>query len=265
MPLRQRPMPESTELTASTASAPGHAADPAIASFRILTFNTFLGRRLDVVARLLREVRPHLAFLQELLIYRYRGWTWNQAEGLARESGMDYVFQRLVWRKGAEIGLALLTTGKITDAAPIDGPPDRPTGVSARVDLGGRRLSVAGVHFTSVPRPLIVGYPLAMRKHYRQAAYAVERLEALGGPAIMAGDLNTIAGTPAHRLACRHLGDVARQIGDTTGTRPTLGWPLRIDYIFVSSHLTCEQYQVLPRQGSDHCPVTATLSWNSPQ
>jgi endonuclease/exonuclease/phosphatase family metal-dependent hydrolase len=224
--------------------------------------NTYLGRRLDEVSRVIREVRPHLAFLQELLIYRYRGWTWHQAESLAAELGMTCAYQRLVWRRGTEIGLAVLATGALRDAMPIEGPPDRPTGLSARADLGGDTISVAAVHCTSVPRPLIVGYPLVMRTHYRQVAWAIQRLEQLGGPAIMAGDFNTIAGTPAHRLACRYFNDTARQMGDRTGTRRTLGLPLRIDYIFASAHFQCEHYRVLKTEGSDHQPVTATLSWH---
>jgi len=250
------------ELTMVDASPPTLQTDRADTAIRVLTFNTYMGRRLDEVSRLIREVRPHLAFLQELLIYRYRGWTWHQAEGLARELGMDFAFQRLVWRGGTDIGLALLTTGRIDEPCPIQGPPDRPTGLSARVELGGRTVNVAGVHFTSVRRPLILGYPLVMRMHYRQMAWTIDRLRQLGGPAIVAGDLNTTRGTPAYRLACRHYQDAARKAGDTTGTRRTFGWPLRIDYVFTSSHFTCEQYRVLSARGSDHRPVVATVRWD---
>ncbi len=232
---------------------------PTDLTLRVLTFNTFMGRRLDEVSRIIRDVRPHLAFLQELIIYRYRGWTWNQAEGLGRELEMDHAFQSIKWRGGTDIGAAILTTGRLRDAAPIEGLPDRPTGVSARVAFGSHTISVACVHLSSVGRPLVLGYPLAIRRHCRQVGWAIGRLEQLGGPTILAGDLNTIPGTPAHRLACRHLNDVARQASDRTGTRPTLGWPFRIDYIFASSHFTCEQYRVLSAEGSDHRPVTATL------
>lgn len=228
----------------------------------VLTFNTYMGCRLDEVARVIREVQPDVAFLQELLVYRYRDWTWHQARSLAAEFDMNVAYQRIVRRKGTDIGVCVLTGGQITEAAPIPGTPKRPTGMSARVSLGGRTVSVAAVHMTSVPRPLVLGYPLIIRTHVRQVTFVMERLEALGGPAIVAGDFNTIPGTPAHRTACRHLNDTARLAGDRTGTRRTLGWPMRIDYIYASAHFRCERYEVLSAEGSDHRPVVATLSWN---
>lgn len=228
---------------------------------RVLTFNTFFGCRLDAVVRLLAEVKPDLAFIQELFVHHYRGWTWDQAESLARGLRMNHTFRRLVWRDGAELGVAVLSTGRITDPAALGGPPDRPSGHSCRVRLRGRTISVAAVHFSSVPRPVIIGYPYILSAHRRQAECAVDRLRQMGGPAILAGDMNTIPGMPAHRLVCRHLTDIARLAHDRTGTRRTLGIPLRLDYIFASPHFTCEQYQVLPRAGSDHCPVVATLRW----
>ncbi|MBN1341917.1 MAG: endonuclease/exonuclease/phosphatase family protein [Phycisphaerae bacterium] len=239
---------------------PSHGGSPH--PLRVLTFNTFLGRRLDEVSQVLRTTQPDIAFLQELVVYRYSGWAWNQAEGLAREFGMDHVYQRIVWRRGTEIGLAVLTRGKLIDPTVIEGTSERPTGISARVSFNGRSVSVAAVHLASVPRPLIVGYPLVMPTHRRQTASAIRRLEELGGPAIMAGDLNTIPGTPAHRLACRHMTDAALTAGDSTGTRRTLGVPLRIDYVFTSSHFTCQKYRVLPVSGSDHRPVEVSLAWN---
>jgi len=158
--------------------------------------------------------------------------------------------------------VGVLARGEITETAPIAGTPKRPTGMSARVCLGGRTVSVAAVHMTSVPRPLMLGYPLIIRTHVRQVTFVMERLETLGGPAIVAGDFNTIPGTPAHRTACRHLNDAARLAGDRTGTRRTMGWPMRIDYIYASAHFHCERYEVLSAEGSDHRPVVATLSWN---
>lgn len=231
------------------------------AGLRVLTFNTFLGRRLDEVSAVLREVRPHITFLQEVLVYRYRGWTWDQTTSLAREHGMAGEFQRLVWRRGTDIGLAILTTGRILEASPIRGLPERPTGLAARLEVEGETLNAAAVHLSSVPRPVLLGYPLVLRRHRRQVRWAVDHLQQMGGPSIMAGDLNTIPGMPAYRLACKHLNDVAVLAGDTTGTRRTMGVRVRIDYIFASSHFACEDYRVLATEGSDHEPVTATLRW----
>ncbi len=247
------------------APAPDDArdADPPTDRLRVLSFNTYLGRRMDEVSRVLSETEPDIAFVQELLVYRYRGWTWHQAQSLAEELGLRCQYLRLVWRRGTDIGLAVLTRGTIGNPMPIQGPPHRPTGFTARVEVGDRAVNVAAVHFTSVPRPLILGYPLVMPMHRRQTRWSIDQLDSMGGPAIMAGDMNTVPGTPAHRHACSRMTDVARQLGDTTGTRTTLGMPLRIDYIFCSRHFACEDYRVLETVGSDHRPLLAVLRWKA--
>jgi len=228
----------------------------------VLTFNTHIGRRLDEVRRIVREWEPHLVVLQELWIHRHRDWEWNQAATLAGDMQMEYAYHRYTWKGKSQIGLALFATGRITEVAEIDGPGIRSPGLSARVEIAGRWVGVAAVHLAAVPRPLVVGYPCIMATHYRQMARTIRRLKDMGGPVILAGDFNTIPGTPAHRLACRYLIDVARRVGACDGTRRTWGLPLRIDYIFASSHFRCEECRVLDAEGSDHRPLFARLRWN---
>jgi endonuclease/exonuclease/phosphatase family metal-dependent hydrolase len=241
--------------------SPNRPLDLPDQSLRVLTYNTHLGGRLDEVLRVVREVDPHLVTLQELRVRRSRDWERHEPKDLARQMHMTYAFKRLAWRMGWEVGVALFAAGPITDVVEIGGPGPRPTGLSARVEIGGRTISVAAVHLKAVPRPLLVGFPCIIPAHYQQVARAIKRLKEMGGPAIMAGDFNTIPGTPAHRLACRYMIDVARRMNSAGGTRRTWGLPLRIDYIFASPHFRCEQCRVLTAKGSDHQPVLATLKW----
>ncbi len=226
---------------------------------RVLTYNTYIGHGLNDALRLIRNLAPHVVFLQELYVYRYPDHQWHQAESLAHELGMNHVYQRHVWRGRNEIGLALYAVGPISDARDIEGPTPRPTGLSARVEIEGRSIAVAAVHLARVPRPLILGYPAIMPRHRQQIARTLQRLNEMGGPAILAGDFNTLPFTPAHRLACRQMTDVARQAGCRRGTRTTLGLPMRIDYIFTSSHFQVEECRVLDAGDSDHRPVYAGL------
>lgn len=229
-------------------------------SLRVLTFNTYVGHGLREGMRIVREFEPHIVFFQELWIHRRGNWEWRQADVVAGELRMDHVFQRHVWKGRSECGLSLMTSGRLYDVTDISDGDIRPTGLAARVELAGRSFSVAAVHLAAVPRPLLLGYPCVIPKHYRQVALALKRLEEMGGPAIMAGDFNTLPGTPAYRLACRHMVDVARKSGACASTRRTWGLPFRIDYIFASPDFHCEECRVLDSQESDHRPIIARLS-----
>jgi endonuclease/exonuclease/phosphatase family metal-dependent hydrolase len=245
-------------------SEPGPTADPGGRQddvLRVVTFNTYVGRGIEEALWIVRTFEPHLMFLQELGIYRRGDWEWRQPDEVARQAQMNHAYLRLVFRGRTEFGLSLYSAGRIRDVSEIGGPGGRPTGLSARVDLAGRTLSVAAVHLAAVPRPLPFGILRILTTHRRQVARALKRLDEMGGPAILAGDFNSLPGTAAHRLACRHMTDVARETGTCASTRRTWGLPLRIDYIFASAHFRCEACQVLPSQVSDHRPVLATLRW----
>src|SRR5687768_380562 len=83
-----------------------------------------------------------------------------------------------------------------------------------------------------------------------------------GRPAILLGDLNDVAWSPT-TLEFTHVGwllDPRRGRGffNTYPARlPGLRYPL--DYIFCTSHFDIVSMQVLPKFGSDHLPLIATI------
>lgn len=103
-----------------------------------------------------------------------------------------------------------------------------------------------------------------------QIADVLERARVLDKPVIVLGDFNMAEYSRAYRLISHQLTDSFREAGQGWGfTFPQDvwidGWQIpgpfvRLDYIFHSADLQASHAEVVCREASDHCLVTADLA-----
>jgi endonuclease/exonuclease/phosphatase (EEP) superfamily protein YafD len=143
----------------------------------------------------------------------------------------------------------------------IDMP--RRKGTSAIIDLGPRRVWLAGVHFLN---PVNFPWWAAARSRRRQLDSLLEWMEPISGPLVVAGDFNASPAWPTYKEMSTRLRDLVADHGVSSGSpaertwgwRP--GWPrlLRIDHVF-GRGLLATKVTVEPVAGSDHFAVIADL------
>lgn len=146
-------------------------------------------------------------------------------------------------------GVAVLSRHPIlgTRALPLgEVPLDRVSGRSAallQLDVDGEVVDLVAAHISALT---VVGPVMQLRRLRPQLP---DR-----HPLVIAGDLNI---TP--RAVTQLLGEWTRAVDGPTW--PTARLAAQIDHILVSSHFTVEHGEVLPAQGSDHCPIRADLTF----
>jgi len=129
--------------------------------------------------------------------------------------------------------------------------------ISARINLAGQSVRLLGVHL----RPPVSAGWAAMRN--QQLVEIDELLGERTEPVIIVGDFNTTTYSPifSEWLAENEL----RSAAQATGL--TISWPtflpllgILIDHYVVSDNVLIDELRRRPAFGSDHYPLTATLS-----
>jgi endonuclease/exonuclease/phosphatase (EEP) superfamily protein YafD len=130
------------------------------------------------------------------------------------------------------------------------------------VNMGGRHVAIYCIHLVS---PGGVRHVALGRL---QLADLLETLSREPLPAVLGGDFNFTETTPqAAALADAGFGDAYALggwgRGSTWRSVGLLRWApgVRLDHIYLSSALTCNQCRVGRRTGSDHRPVVATIGF----
>ncbi|WP_297799739.1 endonuclease/exonuclease/phosphatase family protein [uncultured Brevundimonas sp.] len=232
---------------------------------RLLTYNVHrcvgTDRKLDVerIARVIAAERPDIVCLQEIDVGRARTDGVDQAARLAELLGMSSRFHPAMQREDEQYGDAILTrypdtlrrTGSLPTVSGIRGLESRGA-VWTEIDIDGVGLNVLNTHFGLVPA-----------EQRRQAAALVGKdwLGACKGPTILAGDFNATSITRPYGSLTRHLRDAQRVLGlkPSVKTFPSAYPAIRIDHLFVSSHIAVERVftgnSPEVRTASDHVPL----------
>lgn len=239
---------------------------------RIMTYNVHgcvgCDRRLDLarIAEVIAAEDPDVVALQELDVSRERSGRAHQARLIAEQLNMRFHFHpahRI--KEEEEYGDAILARWPLSlrKAAELPTVKERlafePRGALwASIEVDGTEIQVMNTH-------------LGLSNNERKA-----QIEALMGhewvqhpqcaqPSVLCGDFNALPGSKVYRRACHGLNDTQRLLPAhrPKATFPSR-WPLlRLDYIFVSPGLACQNVRVvntpLARVASDHLPLVADL------
>lgn len=242
------------------ASAIARAADARSVPIRVMTYNASFFPHLREMRDMIASLDADIICLQEVLLAARRREPKNQAEWLAGELGYHHV-SNPNWRRSRGIGGdVILTRTPLTDVEVLVDPQGCRFALTAIHEHDGVRFALAGAHCLLVPRPLPVGMLLSMSRRAAQMRQVVSWLRAAALPCILAGDFNSLPFTPEYRTLSRDLVDCTRVVPmNHRNTRPTLGLPAQLDYIFASTHFRTRVCRTVDADFSDHRPVVADL------
>jgi endonuclease/exonuclease/phosphatase family metal-dependent hydrolase len=239
--------------------------------FRVATYNVHGCVGMDRqrserrIAEVIAELEVDVIGLQELDLSRARSSGVDQAGVIAGELGWHGHFHAAM-RSGEEhYGHAILSryplkvrrTACLPGIAPFFCRETRAAiGIDVAMDFGP--LHVINTHFG-----------LGRRERLLQAELlaSADWIEAEAGvlPLVLLGDLNSLPGSPPHRILTRRLRDVRRLVRPARRLRtfPTSLPAFAVDHIFVNAALQPMSLTVhrtpLARLASDHFPLVAEL------
>lgn len=210
---------------------------------RVVVFNLSLRNgNVAQVTRFLAQLRADAAVLLEV------GPQWREPLASLRAV---YAHQ-LVRERDDPFGIALLSAHPCAPCDEIQEEGMTPA-LLGRLALRDRHLWVAGVH--AVP-PLSGEW---MRERDRYLRNMSQRLAALAGSRVLAGDFNTTPWAPGYREL--------RAAGLHDGGRALASWPaflpfpvIPIDHVLVSKELRVLSKRRGPPLGSDHYPIVVELA-----
>lgn len=213
------------------------------------------------IARVLDEVRPDVAGLQEVGAPLPPGGPADPAQLLGALAGMNGAFgPTMSHRRGFAYGNAVLARHPIVAVRNYDlsVPGREPRGcVRADVEVAATRVHFFAAHLG-----------LHWRERRRQAAQLLSadilRDTALAHPLVLVGDFNSLSRRSAvPRWLRRQLVDCAREARNEAPTFPARFPLLRLDHCYVDSALRVVAVEIwrtpLARRASDHLPLVVEL------
>jgi endonuclease/exonuclease/phosphatase family metal-dependent hydrolase len=222
---------------------------------RVMTYNIRGGlgadgrRSIERVAETIHSARPDVVCLQE--VHQRLPWSRmaDQPRALARLLGCRVTFQRNLSLGFGGEGLAIATRYPVLSVRRHRLP-----------GRGERRGALQVVLCTPLGTVTFVctHWGLGQTDRDRQATCVADRLRAVAGPLVVAGDLNATAGDAcvARLLAGAGLTDTHSGHLTYSVAAPTV----RIDYVLHSRHLTAGGVATLPTGASDHYPVVSEMA-----
>lgn len=229
---------------------------------RVLSYNIhgrahrLSGRYLQRIARVIEKTEPDVVGLQE--VYR-GGWIarhQDQAETLAKLTGLELRFGRSYGRDGEDYGNAVLTRGRIRDSevVPLPGPGEPRTILHTRIAF-----SPADPEIDFFVTHLAAGFRSSRPARTLQAQGLLERLRQSSGPFVLVGDFN--APPQAPELKTLMAAEIFRLCGEEVACTHRI-LRQRIDWVLADPGWTTHASRVVQAGPSDHWPVLVELHRN---
>lgn len=225
-----------------------NAPSPGVATLRIVSFNVFFRNDpIDALQSYLRETDPDVVVLQE----------FQRAlvpELLRRHP--DHHQVALIPEQDGLTTTVLLSRIPILDSSPVASVALAPYGVQVRLEIGGRPVTLFGLH---------LDWPMEPDSAAQRNAELVDlatRFQQCSDTCIALGDFNLSPWSPYYDSFVEGSGatDCARGKGLKT-TWPTFFPPLgiRIDHCFTKGLVDAVAVTTGPSFGSDHAPTLTEL------
>jgi endonuclease/exonuclease/phosphatase family metal-dependent hydrolase len=208
-------------------------------------------RHLDRVASAIVEAEPDVVGLQEVHRSTKHSRLEDQAEALARLTGLAVRFGKSFHLHGGEYGNAVLTRCDLrwSEVHLLPGPGEPRTLLHSRIGVAAAEVDFYVTHLAAWGR-----WGRAARSV--QLAGVVERLKQSSGPFVLVGDLNAPPGAP--EIGTLLAAEMFRMCGDDMAcTHRYLRQ--RIDYVFADPGWRTAAYNVIRSGPSDHWPVMVEL------
>ena len=211
---------------------------------------------LDAIAKVIMESGAELVALQEVDVNTTRsGQSSDQAEALAKLTGMEFSFSKGIDYQGGEYGTAILSKYPLLDhqrfeLPNLDGVDSEPRTLAvATVDIQGTKMMFGNTHldYTNAENNLL------------QVKRIIEIFKEENLPVILGGDFNAVPESASIQLLDQHFTRSCTE--DCAFTSPQSQPKRTIDYLMVSSDSGLEvlEHQVIEETyASDHRPVLAT-------
>jgi endonuclease/exonuclease/phosphatase family metal-dependent hydrolase len=242
-------------------------------SIRVLVYNIHAGKdaadqtNLERVSALIKSTAADVVLLQEVDRGTKRSGNVDQIAVLGQQTGYSTAFGRSLDYDGGLYGIAALALGGIaspvTESLPIEPPQARAGGSyeprAALMLVASTALGPVNALNTHLDASRDEHYRLQESKHI---LLLIKRMSANRWPVMAGGDFNAEPGSGTYRqLVDGGVRDAWTECGAGDGFTYPAEKPIkRIDYLFLTSPLSCSHAEVIDSQASDHRPLLVTVT-----
>lgn len=253
-----------------TMSSTVNAGDTAFA-LRILCYNIHHANPpsrpdfidLQAIANVIKQQQPHLVALQEVDVHTMRsGKSSNQAQELARLTGMKAFFAKAIDYEGGEYGVAILSK------LPMEEMKNTPLPTADGTGGEHRTLATAVITLPQGNKIVFACTHLDAQRQdtnrFLQINKIVEVLQLEKLPVVMAGDFNAVPSTPVIKKLDEFFTRTC--ITNCGFTVPVINPSKTIDFIAVKPGAVFNviEHQVIDEKyASDHLPVKAVIQFKN--
>lgn len=223
---------------------------------RIMSYNIHSGKNMDnvldieAIGRVISDLKPDICALNEVRMRTQDVGGRELARDLGEMAGMDWRFGRAIDIAGGEYGNALLSRFPIVSSRVVPVPELPPQEQEGAYEP--RAALEAIVQTPQGPVQAITCHFGLSRREKEEAVKTVLSMMRSDMPCLFMGDLNIC---PDSDLVAQLRARLCDTAGDTPLTFPARNAQIKIDYIFVSSHFSCEPFCTCQTLASDHLPV----------